>query len=378
MITVCASVNAAPVPVDFSKAWLYSTDASLVEALRRFSFDVSADFEAYCESSSDLKTNAAGLYYSPFKNRFMDLGFFAVSCGNEGFSPVLGGFLFGNENMTAKTGIVGGNYNKAFYTAFAYSGIGGFFIFDDKFKARTAGFDADLKLPYQINLRINAGYYSYLDTVKAGAEAGFNFVPGISLKIGSGMDVFNRGLGFGMSESFLEIKIPFLKGNAALNLRGSYSEELFYEGLWGTRTELAFFDALRFSFSYNDSRDMLLGCAKNNIVFFAGFKTVLSQPEALRYSVSGDDSLISNNSTGESYRVESFLYAKNLLDKKYFKIEKKEKITAVSCAVASAAAGSAVYFSGIKYRDKAVLPSAVLGGMLAYWVAPWVLGLFDN
>jgi len=388
----------APVPVNFNQAWMLGTETGIVTAMdemekrRKQDADFNMFYDFAFNPSGTLFSNlsgpqSAGMSYYPLRQKNLELGIYAVS--SEIYAGKMYGFEFSKFCMaaglslatgetSAMIGAVLGDNTPALSARLGIGKLTAETIIGGDFITRYAAAHAGFKLPYPFTLKLNAEYYSYLDSIKAGLDTGLELPEGFLLSAGAMADVLNRGLGFGMSDAYLELRTPFIQDMMAMNIRGTYSEALFYGGIWGGSASLSFFNGFEAGVSYNDSHKMKMNCVKDALSVNCTLSLSLVKPEPMQEPVSTDSSLISDNQSGQNYQVDSFLYAKSMQDKGYFKRENREKAAVLSCLLTGAVSGSAVYFSGIDNNDRAAVPSAIAGAMLAYWVTPWVFDFFNS
>ena len=209
-------------------------------------------------------------------------------------------------------------------------------------------------------------YYGFYDTLKAGVKWD-RIMPADFIELSAeGMaDVYNRGLGAGISHISAGALFKF-ENDLALKIAGSYSEEYFYEGLWGGQVQISAFDNVFISASYNYNESIMLNPVKNKLFLSARVSAFITS-EKQGSAVSPAESVIKDNLSDKTIGVESFIFDQNLKSKGAMRRHLKNGFVSTASVITAAAAGGLVLILGTP-QDASY--AAVGGALLGYWLSP--------
>ncbi|MBN2754938.1 MAG: hypothetical protein JXR81_08785 [Candidatus Goldbacteria bacterium] len=209
-------------------------------------------------------------------------------------------------------------------------------------------------------------YYGFYDTLKAGVIWD-RIMPADFIELSAeGMaDVYNRGLGAGMSYISAAALFKF-ENDLALKIAGSYSEEYFYEGLWGGQVQIAVFNNFFIAASYNYNDSIVMNPLRNQLFLSVRVSASIAY-EKQGTAVSPAESVIKDNLSDKTIGVESFIFDQNLKTKDAMRSHLKNGFVSTASVITAAAAGGLVLILGTP-QDASY--AAVGGALLGYWLSP--------
>ncbi len=400
------NLSAREVPLNYSYLWLSKTPVNTLSIIERteslindreyyflFNTEIARNYKDNYETYHNyLGPSNSSIYYEFVRQRNLSAGLLLVSSyshveeGAPGFgmlgSELLTGVKMKINNISSSIGwmfrLTGDDLLYASADVFGFEAAGAVNI---KFDTGYARFQKLFKIWILGSVGPRIEYYTYLDTAKAGVVwDGLTLVDILSLSAEGMVDVYNRGLGGGMSHVKAEAEVDVAKSlgsdkSIVLKIGGTYSEDMFYEGLWGGLFELGLFDTAFISISYN-YRDMLI---KNPVkeAMLLGFRLNLNAADVKADKTIKKSSIIKDK-TGKQYSVESFLHDENMRSKELMNIARKQEITAIASITTAIIAGAAVYFFDTADNNGIhAIHGGIAGGLTAMWISSFTFDLLD-
>ncbi len=341
--------------------------------LADFSVVIGDDINAY---DNYLGPTTAFIFWEPLKNREYRGGIFfsplylRADGGKPGYIAESRQYLIGvrgaNQAIRGSLGwILDENFDDA---GLAHINLYGF---DLKASANLSG-KADLYFMKMFDTGRSGmigpavSYYSFYDTLKAGVKWN-RIMPAdfIELSAEGMVDIYNRGLGAGLSHINAAALFKF-ENQTGIRIAGSYSEEYFYEVLWGGQIQVSAFDNIFISASYNYNESLVYNPVKNQLFLSARVSAFISD-EGQGTVASAAESVIKDNKSEKVIGVESFIFDQNLKSKEGMRRQLKNGFISTSSIITAAAAGGLVMILGTP-QDASY--AAVAGAMLGYWLSP--------
>jgi len=389
VITILSCVSYAG-SVPFNYAYLldnvhrpiFLSFASADELIEKNNLMFLADFTAVKGDNINSYDNYLGptsafIFWEPLKNReyrggiFFSPVYLRADAGKPGYitesRQYLIGVRAGNQVFRGSLGwILDENSDDA---GFAHVNLYGF---DLKASVNISGNIADLNLIKLFETgragRIGPlfSYHGFYDTLKAGVIWD-RIMPADFIELSAeGMaDIYNRGLGAGISHICAAALFRF-EHDLALKIAGSYSEEYFYEGLWGGQVQIAAFNNFFIAASYNYNDSIVMNPLKNQLFLSARVSASIAY-EKQGTAVSPAESVIKDNLSDKTIGVESFIFDQNLKSKDAMRSHLKNGFVSTASVITAAAAAGLVL---ILATPQDASYAAVGGALLGYWLSP--------